>query len=121
VVVDQLLRHLDGVGVGVLLGIEHPVGRDLHVKSSALDDSHRRLGTPTSAVRLARLWLDLPPFVLSLARRAEDRSLSHGLPERGDGGVGLRDMPLNIITARLADAVDSRLWTIGVHHLSLSF
>src|SRR5438309_1023259 len=41
VVVDQLLGHLDGIGVGALLGIEHPVGHDLHVKNSVLADSQR--------------------------------------------------------------------------------
>src|SRR5207249_11385266 len=67
--VDPLLRHLDGVGVGVPFGGVHHVWRRgyvMLVNITAVADAHERLWMPEGALRLVRLPFDLPAPVLDV-------------------------------------------------------
>jgi len=63
-VIDPLLRHRNGVGVGVFLGVVRRVERGylMHSDTTALEDAHECFGSPPIAVRLVRLRLDHPPL-----------------------------------------------------------
>src|SRR6266566_8662270 len=94
-VVDPLLRHLDRVGISILLGVEHDVGRRQHRK-----DAHHRLRAPSVTVRLVRLRLDPPALVLDV------------------GHVRLRSLRLRPARVRAigeADVADADLLTFAGH------
>jgi len=77
-VIDPLLRHRDGISVGVLLGVAHHVGQRGYMMltgTTTLVDNRQCVRSPASAVRLVRLRLDHPALVLDVVRHVRLRSL----------------------------------------------